>query len=250
VSPAYAWYWSKTGDQNILNEGDDLFNHTFDSAGPANGGVGGGWTYSVKEFNQVYKWSFDYVRWRTGHNPDGSAAISTVMAAANPCDQQSSPCNAPWTDYTTPVQFAWTPGGSGLPPNLIPNPLPAPAVTATTATLTFNLFKPNTSIVVYYGTTAPGSCNLNNPAPPYCMQAFPNFGFEQMLSASYPLQSDPVQDVQDPIAVSQGVNNIYDATITLTGLTPNTTYHWRPLAVDASGNRAAFYDQTFTTAAQ
>ena len=250
VSPAYAWYWSKTGDADILAAGDDLFNHTFDSAGPANGGVGGGWTYSVKEFNQVYKWSFDYVRWRTGHNPDGSPAISTVMVAANPCEQPSSPCNAPWTDFTTPVQFAWTPGSNGLPPNLLPNPLPTPSVTATTATLTFSLFKPNTNIVVYYGTNAPGSCNLNNPAPPFCMQPFPNFGFEQMLGTSYPNQSDPVTDVQDPIAVSQGVNNIYDATITLTGLTPNTTYHWRPLATDASGNQAAFYDQTFTTAAQ
>ena len=71
VATAYAWYWSKTNDSTVLAEGDDLFNHVFDSAGSQ--GTGGGWTYSVKEFNQVYKWSFDYVRWRTGQNPDGTS---------------------------------------------------------------------------------------------------------------------------------------------------------------------------------
>lgn len=249
VSPAYAWYWSKTNDPNVLAEGDDLFNHVFDSAGSQ--GVGGGWTYSVKEFNQVYKWSFDYVRWRTGQNPDGTTpAIETVQAAANPCEQGGSPCNAPWTDYTTPVSFSWIPQQNGQAPQILPNGLPAPVVTASTATFTFNVFKPNTTATVYYGTNPPGTCNLNDPEPPFCMQPFPNFGFVDMLTASYPNQSDTVTATQDAVALSEGVTNIYDVTITVTGLTPGTTYHWRPLTTDASGNMAAFYDQTFTTPAQ
>jgi hypothetical protein len=43
---------------------------------------------------------------------------------------------------------------------------------------------------------------------------------------------------------------VYDFAMTITGLQPNTTYHWRPLTTDSLGNMAAFYDQTFTTAAQ
>lgn len=249
ISPAYAWYWSKTGTASILSEGDDLFNHVFDSAG--SNGVGGGWTYSVKEFNQVYKWSFDYVRWRTGQNPDGSSpAIETVQGAANPCEQGGSPCNAPWPDLSTPVQFTWVAGQNGQSPQIAPNALPAPVVTATSATFTFNVFKPNTTASIYYGTNTPGTCNLNNPTPPFCMQPYPNFGFLNMLTASYSNQSSTVTGTQDPIALSQGVTNIYDVTVAITGLSPSTTYHWRPLATDASGNMAAFYDQTFTTSAQ
>ena len=250
VSPAYAWYWSKSNATQYMNEGDDLFNHVFDTAGGAGSLVGNGWTYSVKEFNQVYKWSFDYVRWRSGQNPNGtSPAIPTVLAAANPCDNNTSPCNAPWTDYTTPVEFEWSPASGGGPPTVNPT-VYVPTVTDTTATFFFNVFKPNTTASIFYGTDAPGSCNLNDPEPPNCMQPFPNFGYLDMLNANYANQSDTVTGVQDQTAVSQGVYNIYDESLTITGLTPNTTYHFRPLTTDANGNMASFHDQTFTTSAQ
>ena len=82
------------------------------------------------------------------------------------------------------------------------------------------------------------------------MQPWPNFGFLNMLTASYPNQSPSVLDTQDQTALGLGISNIYDFSITITGLSPNTTYHWRPLTTDPLGNQAAFYDQTFTTAAQ
>ena len=251
VSPAFAWYWYLTNNSTYLTQGDDLFNHVWDSAGAAGSLVGNGWTWSVKEFNQVYKWSFDYVRYRTGHNPDGtSPAIGAVMAAANPCGNQSSPCSAPWTDLRTPVSFAWWPGNGGSPPTINPNTINPPSVTATSATFFFNVFKPNTTATIYYGTTAPVICDVYNPQPPQCMQPFPNFGFLNMLNQSYTNQSATVTDVQDQTAVSLGIYNVYDFAMTITGLQPNTTYHWRPLTTDSLGNMAAFYDQTFTTAAQ
>ncbi len=250
LATPFAWYWYKTNNSTYQAEGDDLFNHVFDSAGGAGTLVGGGWTWSVKEFNQVYKASFDFVRFRTGQNPDGSPATGTVQAGSNPCDNGSNPCNAPWTDYTTPVQFEWLPGqGSGL-PSLNATYVAAPTLTATSATFWFDVFKPNTTATIYYGTSAPGTCNLNNPQPPNCMQAFPNFGVQQMLTANYANQSNTVMGVQDPNALAQGVTNIYNETVTITGLMPNTTYHWRPLTTDASGNMAAYHDQTFTTPAQ
>ena len=248
VATAYAWYWSKTGDNNDLNQGDDFFSHVWDSAGGRNGGGDGGWTWSIKEYNQVYKWSFDYVRWRSGHNPDGSSpAIATVLPAANPY-------SGPWPDYSTPVQFLWEAnngsGVAGLDPRLEDFPNTIVTVTDTTATIYLNVFKPSTMMTVYYGTDTPPTCNTNNPQPPYCMQPYPNFGFLAMLQASYANQSQTVTAVQDQQALSQGIYNIYDETVTITGLTPGTTYHWRPLCTDTVGNQAAYHDETFTTLSQ
>ena len=250
VATAWAWYWSKTNNTTYLNQGDDLFSNVWWSAGGQTGGGDGGWTWSVKEYNQVYKWSFDYVRWRSGTNPDGtSPAIETVLPAANPY-------TGPWTDYSTPVQFIWNPIGyeglnvATLDPNLTDFPNTVVTVTGTTATIFLNVFKPNTTMTVYYGTQQPTFCNSGDPQPPYCMQPYPNFGVLTMLQASYPSSSQPGVEVQDPVALSEGITNVYDETVTITGLQPNTTYHWRPLTTDANGNMAAFYDQMFTTAAQ
>jgi len=238
VATAYAWYWYKTGNNTYLTEGDDLFSWVWHS---------GGWTWSIKEYNQIYKWSFDYVRWRSGANPDGTQPpVETVLASQNPY-------TGPLTDYTTPVPFFWTAAQNGQVAHIDPNlsdSLNTVTVTATTATIYFNVFKPNTTAQVWYGTATPPTCNTNDPAPPYCMQPFPNFGFLQMLNASYPSQSTTTTGVPDQLALSQGIPNIYDETITITGLSPNTMYHWRPLTTDSLGNMSTYNDEIFTTAAQ
>ena len=247
VATAYAWYWYKTGNNTYLTQGDDLFSWVWHSAGGQTLGGNGGWTWSVKEYNQIYKWSFDYVRWRSGANPDGSQPpVETVLASQNPY-------SGPLTDYTTPVQFFWTAAQNGQVAHIDPNLSDSTntvTVSATTATIYLNVFKPNTTMQVWYGTATPPTCNTNNPQPPYCMQPFPNFGFLQMLNASYPNQSTITVGVPDTLALSQGIPNIYDETLTITGLTPNTTYHWRPLTTDALGNMAAYNDQMFTTLGQ
>jgi hypothetical protein len=245
VATAFAWYWYNSNNTNntaYLNEGDDLFSHVWDSANGQTIGGDSGWTYSVKEYNQVYKWSFDYVRWRSGENPDSSQPpVETVLAAANPY-------TGPWTDYAPPVQFEWIAGDQGQQSSITPL-ITAPGVSATTADFWVNVFKPNTTLTVFYGTEAPGTCNINNPQPPNCMQPYPNFGFMQLLQANYANQSQTTPDFPDQNALAQGIPNIYDATVRITGLTPNTTYHWRSLTTDAVGNMAAYNDQTFTTLA-
>lgn len=236
VTTPWAWYWYKTGNNTYMNQGDDLFLHVWDSAGGQNNGGGNGWTSSVEQYNQVYKWSFDYVRWRSGQNPDGSSPpIETVLPAANPCGNQSNPCNAPWPDWTTPIQFEWTDGyiNSEIAPTI---------VTATTATFSLYIFKPNTTLQVWYGTVDPPQCNPEDPQSPYCMQPFPDFGFLTMLQDSYTDQPQVVN--------CQGSGNNYSCTVTLTGLTPSTAYHWRTLTADSLGNMAAYFDNTFTTLAQ
>ncbi len=152
VAPAYAWYWSLTGDAASLANGDDLFNHAFDSASFYNpsGYLGNGWTWSAKEFNQIYKWSFDFVRWRTLPN-----AVSTVMPASNPCENSSTPCVAPWPDLAPPIQFTWAATAqSGWFPTVSASVSPSPTVTSTTATFQFNSYEPATAIV-YYQKAAP-----------------------------------------------------------------------------------------------
>jgi hypothetical protein len=194
-----------------------------------------GWTWSVKEFNQVYKWSFDFVNWRTVPN-----AVSTVLPASNPCENQSSPCQAAWPDQAPPIQFTWKAAAA---PNAKPtiNNVTAPTLTSTTATFTFSSYKPATA-QVFYGTGAPAAC---------VMQPYPNTGLRSCLTRDYGHASTAVAGVYDTHTTDEydpiGSPNIYNYTVTITGLSPRTKYHWRPLLTDASGNTAAYVDQTFTT---
>ena len=55
VAPAFAWVWRQTGEDKYRAEGDDLCAHALDSD----------ISYSGKIFSQNYRWSFDYVRWRS-----------------------------------------------------------------------------------------------------------------------------------------------------------------------------------------
>jgi hypothetical protein len=54
VAPVYAWIYSQTGDKKYAEIADTVFA----------GGVRGAWLDNAKQFNQSYRWSFDYVRWR------------------------------------------------------------------------------------------------------------------------------------------------------------------------------------------
>jgi hypothetical protein len=57
VAPAFAWYYNVTGNAEpvYLTAGDEMFSHALDTA----------ISYNGKIFSQNYRWSFDYVRWRS-----------------------------------------------------------------------------------------------------------------------------------------------------------------------------------------
>jgi len=55
IAPAFAWVYLKTGDTSYRDRGDKVFA----------GGVRGAWLGGGKPFSQNYRWSFDYVTWRT-----------------------------------------------------------------------------------------------------------------------------------------------------------------------------------------
>jgi len=54
IAPAYAWIYKLTGDTVYQQRGDLIFQ----------GAVEGAWLDQGKQFNQSYRWSFDYVNWR------------------------------------------------------------------------------------------------------------------------------------------------------------------------------------------
>jgi hypothetical protein len=53
IAPAYSWVWTQTGDPKWRDRADAIFA----------GGVAGAFLGNPKQFNQSYRWSFDYVRW-------------------------------------------------------------------------------------------------------------------------------------------------------------------------------------------
>ena len=55
IAPMYAWLYHKTGEERFLTRGDKIFK----------GGVLGSYLYNGKQFNQSYRWSFEYVRLRS-----------------------------------------------------------------------------------------------------------------------------------------------------------------------------------------
>ena len=54
IAPIYAWLYKETKLRRFRDRGDEIFA----------GGVAGAWLDGPKQFNQSYRWSFDYLRWR------------------------------------------------------------------------------------------------------------------------------------------------------------------------------------------
>jgi hypothetical protein len=66
VAPAYAWYWSRSGEAEYQDMGDKLFSAGVMGAGkscPASVNCQD-YTYHGKQYSQQYKWGFDYVAFR------------------------------------------------------------------------------------------------------------------------------------------------------------------------------------------
>lgn len=56
IAPMYGWLYRHTGEKRFQERGDQIFA----------GGVRRAYLHGAKQFNQNYRWSFAYVRWRRG----------------------------------------------------------------------------------------------------------------------------------------------------------------------------------------
>ncbi len=65
-APAWAWMWQYTGTPAYQVNGDELFSQAYNGSAP----------FSGKEFSQNYRWSFDYVRWRSTVSTVSGSRIS------------------------------------------------------------------------------------------------------------------------------------------------------------------------------
>lgn len=55
IAPVYAWLWNQTGEPRFRERADQIFV----------GGVKNAYITNPKQFNQNYRWSFDFVKWRS-----------------------------------------------------------------------------------------------------------------------------------------------------------------------------------------
>lgn len=68
LDPAYVWYWTISKDPTYLQEADTMFGNALNTD----------ISYSGKIFSQNYRWTFDYVQWRTGTVPAYNASLNPI----------------------------------------------------------------------------------------------------------------------------------------------------------------------------
>ncbi len=204
TAPAAAWYWSLTNDDTMRQFADNMFQSTWrDSTS---------WTLAPKQFNQVYKWSFDLVRYRSGPNPK-----ATFLPSQNP--------------YVGPDTFTFLPliinefkCGAGDEARCQNANIPTPVVNGNTVTLTWDTIGPATTEVFYQTSSAP-SC-------PYITGHY-------VISLTDCIRQYGEHFLADPTGVRHH-------TAVLTGLKGGTLYHYRLYSqIPAIG--AMTSDATFTT---
>ncbi|MGH9467136.1 MAG: hypothetical protein ACRD1Y_07250, partial [Terriglobales bacterium] len=59
IVPMFGWLYEQTGQAKYLGEGDAMW------ASGVTGSTANGVGWSGKNFSQQYRWSFDYVLWRS-----------------------------------------------------------------------------------------------------------------------------------------------------------------------------------------
>jgi hypothetical protein len=204
IAPAAAWYWAKTGDDKMRGYGDAMFASTWNDTGDLEWGA--------KQFNQAYKWSFDFVRYRSGPDPK-----ATFLPSQNPRGK-------PWPDTTPPLIFSEYKCAAGSRSLCQNTALPAPTVNGDTVTLVWDTIEPATS-EVYYQTSAPKACKLKAGE------------YQQSVAACIAQYKEHYS--ADPGGVRHHV--------VVGKLSGNTTYHYTLYSQDAAGNGAKMPDATFST---
>jgi len=209
---AAAWYWSETSDDTIRGYGDNMFLNVFDDTSDL--------TWAPKPFNEAFKWSFDFVRYRSGPNPK-----PTFLQSQNPYE-------GTWPD-TQPalIMHEYSCGRNGA--FCQDSNIPTPAVNGTTVTLTWDTILPATT-EVYYTTSSPAKCTYS-PG-------------NYLTSVSNCLAEYNVHYSADPGGVRHHV-------AVLTGLLSSTTYHyvlystrtWGAMTPDATFKTASPFSQPVTS---
>ena len=218
VCGAYAWYWSISGDNAYLNEGDTCFDAGISPQASV--------YFMGKDFGQIFKWSFDYIGWRTQ---------ASYIPATFPARNRPSGARAPFPDTVPPIPRPMIGNSTNVDPFTGVTPL---TVKGTSVTITWSTYEQLSSAEVLYG--------LSNG---YGSTAK---GVSTSCSRVSACDAGCASTVNPAVCRLSYVN-----TVSLTGLQPNTTYHFATRGVDNGGNVAesnrpggAPRDWTFVTGMQ
>lgn len=209
--PAEAWYWHKSNDSTVLGWADALFQSIWHDTGDVQQ------NYGPKEFNQVYKWTFDYINYRTN-----AAAKASFLPSQNTYEGQ------PWADTTPPTIFNEVNCNVGSQPSALcqSTSLVPPSVNGNQVTLKWDTSEPTTGYV-YFKTGSAPTCTYTAG------------DYQNSVSRCLAYYGLPVSD-------SGGLRN-HSITI-INGLLHNTTYQYVLYSQDSSGNGAMTPPgSTFTT---
>ena len=210
LAPACAWYWSKTGDDKIREWGDALFAATWKDNGDLE--------WSAKPFNQAYKWSFDFVRYRSGPNPK-----ATFLPSQNPYE-------GAWKDTVPPLIFREYNCGltaQNAAALCQDTKLLAPIMNGNQVTLTWDTIKPATT-EVYYQTGKQPECSLKD-------------SYKSTVTSC-------VSRYKEHYAA--GPDDVRHHVATLKEVPAGATVHYVLYAQDAAGNVVMTPDLSFTTAGE
>jgi hypothetical protein len=262
IAPAYAWIYLQTGNTVHRDRADAIFV----------GGIKGAWMDGPKQYNQSYRWSFDYVKWRK-LSPTPIAAASAATFDAKPpvisgirATSTSSGAVITWT--TNAPSDSRVVIGSDL---NFASPAPSDSAKVTSHSLTVSGCAPNT---IYYfrvaSADAAGALGMSDTnslrtlssgsVPPVVDTTAPVISSVAMqsitvTSATVNWTTNEASDTQLEYGSSTAygvltplaTGKVTAHSVLLSGLTSGTTYHVRVRSRDAAGNLATSPDRTFTT---
>jgi hypothetical protein len=118
IAPVFGWLYNQTGDTSWRDRGDQIFA----------GGVQHAYLNQGKQFNQSYRWSFDYIAYR---NKTGSAFIT--LGGTIPAPQSPPPPSGGTSLQPPPSDTSSGSGGTGTsaPPAVQQSPEQATAAAQT-----------------------------------------------------------------------------------------------------------------------
>ena len=218
VCGGFAWYWSISGDNTYLTEGDDCF----DAAVSPQTKI----YFTGKDFGQIFKWSFDYIGWRTQ---------AGYVPATFPERNKPSGARAPFPDTVPPIPRPFA--GNSTTPDPLTGVTPV-TIHGTSVTIAWSTYEQLSSAEVLYG-----------PSNSYGSTAKAT---SVNCSAVAACNTGCATTVNPAICRLSYVNSV-----TLDGLKPGTTYHFATWGVDNAGNVAQTNpiggtqrDWTFTTGSE
>jgi len=219
IAPAFAWYWSLTGDPAYLTRGDEMFVHALDED----------ISYSGKIFVQNYRSSFDYVGWRSG------ARFSTTNPLAN--DPQVAPIIMDQFDVTqldtSSIQLSWR------------------TSRPTTAQIDYGVsdFDQSTNIDLQFSTTLVMQISGLTPNVPYLfrIRGYDNVGKMAEMVQSWALSSQDTP-VSAPTFSPDGGVQISQRTVTIKSTTPGAVIRYTTDGTEPSSSQGQLYSAPIAVA--